>query len=103
MTTLRVRRVSPPLSARTHKDRLDHFLKVLSGEPEVIVETYWEARCQACEQAADKRGEKKPDEFLRGEQRFPMKTGRRRTTRTRTVPCVAAGAGRKYGSHNTTR
>ncbi len=75
MTTLCVKAGSPPPARATQKDRLDHFLKVLSGEPEVIVETYWEARCQACEQAADKRGERKPNAFLRGEQRFPMKTG----------------------------
>ena len=91
MTTLCVKAGSPPPARATQKDRLDHFLKVLSGEPEVIVETYWEARCQACEQAADKRGERKPNAFLRGEQRFPMKTGTSAHDPNATCPVCRGG------------
>ena len=60
----------------TDADQMASLLKVLATEPEVIVETAWEASCQACQEAAKKSGQKSPKPFLRGEHRFPqMKVG----------------------------
>jgi hypothetical protein len=75
MTTIAQKAGATVAPRGTQKDRLDNLLKVLASEPEVIVETYWQASCQTCEAAAEKRGERKPNAFLRGEQRFPMKAG----------------------------
>ena len=52
----------------------DIALKHLAGDPECLVETQWVVRCQACEQKADKSGEKKPKPYLRGMHRFPPKS-----------------------------
>jgi hypothetical protein len=59
----------PPKS--TDADRMNALLKTLAGEPEVIVETAWEASCQSCQEAAKKVGAKAPRPFLQGMHRFP--------------------------------
>jgi len=76
MTTITVKAggqpANPPASER---QRLDALLKTLAGEPEVVVETSWEAQCMSCGEAADKKGEKKPSAFARGMHRFPQVRG----------------------------
>jgi len=91
MTTLAAKAGSPPPARATQKDRLDNMLKTLAREPEVIVETYWEARCQTCETNAEKKGDRKPGAFLRGEARFPMKTGT--TAHDANVSCPTCRSG----------
>lgn len=59
----------------THKELMDLLLKTLAGEPEVVVETQWEAACQACQEAAEKSGGKKPKAIAIGEHRFPQGKG----------------------------
>lgn len=55
------------------KAMLDAGLRHLASEPEVVIETAWEARCQTCEEACEKRGEKKSKAFhVRGMHRFPQ-------------------------------
>lgn len=49
----------------------DIMVKHMAGEPEVIIETEWEARCQACEERADKAGTKKPRAVRQGMRNFP--------------------------------
>lgn len=56
----------------THADRLAALQKALAGEPEVIVETHWDAQCQSCQEAADKKGERKPKAFKIGMHNFPQ-------------------------------
>jgi hypothetical protein len=51
----------------------DIALRHFAGEPEVVIETQWEARCQKCEEKADKEGRDKPKPFKRGMHNFPMK------------------------------
>lgn len=53
-------------------DRLNAIEKALAGEPTCIIETFWEASCQSCQDAAKKRGDKAPKPFLVGQQRFPQ-------------------------------
>lgn len=59
----------PPRS--TDADRMNALLKTLAGEPEVIVETAWEASCQPCQEAAKKAGGRALRPFLTGMHRFP--------------------------------
>jgi hypothetical protein len=59
----------------TDKERMDLLLQTLAGEPEVVVETYWEASCQACQEAAKKKHERTPKPFLVGMHRFPQVKG----------------------------
>ena len=49
------------------------FVKALSGEPEIGIETAWEASCQACGEAAKKAGTGYP-QTIRGMHRFPAQT-----------------------------
>jgi hypothetical protein len=56
----------------TDAERMRILLDTLAREPEVIVETHWEARCQGCEERAEKRGERKPKSFAMGMHRFPQ-------------------------------
>lgn len=56
----------------TDRIRLDTMLKTLASEPDVIVETQWEASCQTCQDAAEKKGERAPKPFLYGMHRFPQ-------------------------------
>ena len=62
-------------SPLTHASLMKALLDRLAGEPEVIVETYWEASCATCGEAAKKRGDKAPKPFLRGSHRFPQDKG----------------------------
>jgi hypothetical protein len=77
MTTITVKAGgTPAVSPGTEAARRDALLKTLAGEPEVLVETNWEASCQSCGEKADKAGEKRPRPFLFGMHRFPQpKTG----------------------------
>jgi hypothetical protein len=50
----------------------DIMLKHMAGEPEAIIETQWIARCQHCEEEAEKKGTRKPRPFKRGERNFPL-------------------------------
>jgi hypothetical protein len=50
----------------------DIAVRHFAGEPEAVIETQWVARCQRCEELADKKGEKKPGPFKRGMVNFPM-------------------------------
>jgi hypothetical protein len=75
MTTIIVKAGGTAPSPSTERQRLDAFLKTLAGEPEVIVETFWEASCMKCGETADKKDEKRPGPFLRGMHRFPQVKG----------------------------
>lgn len=73
MTTITVKAGGAPAAAPSNeKTRYDALAKALAGEPEVVVETFWEASCMKCGEAADKKGEKRPGTFLRGMHRFPQ-------------------------------
>jgi len=73
MTTITVKAGgTAAASPSTEKSRLDALMKTLVGEPEVVVETFWEASCMKCGEAADKKSEKRPGPFLRGMHRFPQ-------------------------------
>lgn len=56
--------------------RRELLLKTLAGEPEIIIETQWEAQCQACQEKAKKAGERAPRPFLRGMHTFPQVGGK---------------------------
>lgn len=87
-STITVKAGGPNLARSTDKDRMDALLKTLAGEPEVLVETVWEASCQACQDAAKKRGDKAPRPFLVGMHRFPQT----RTGPDPMVPCPTCKA-----------
>jgi hypothetical protein len=72
MSTIATKAGNPPPAASSDRMRYDALAKALAGEPEVIVETYWNAACQTCEEGAKKRGERRPKDFLRGMHRFPL-------------------------------
>lgn len=72
MSTIAAKAGSPAPAQSNDRDRYAHLAKVLAGEPEVIIDTVWEARCQHCEEVADRKGERKPNAILRGMQRFPQ-------------------------------
>lgn len=55
----------------THGALMNDLLMVLASEPELIIETEWEANCQKCEESAKARHEKKP-RSTRGMRNFPM-------------------------------
>ena len=59
----------------THSQLMELLLKTLAGEPEVVVETAWEAACQHCQEEAAKTGAKKPKNIAQGMHRFPQKNG----------------------------
>lgn len=71
-TTITVKAGGPNLARSTDKDRMDALLKVLAGEPEVLVETVWEASCETCQKKAKATGEKSPRPYLTGMHRFPQ-------------------------------
>jgi hypothetical protein len=73
MTTITVKAGgAPSAQPATEKSRYEALAKALAGEPEVVVETFWEGSCMSCGEQADKRGEKRPGPFLRGMHRFPQ-------------------------------
>lgn len=87
-STITVKAGGPNLPRSTDKDRMDALLKTLAAEPEVLVETVWEASCQACQEAAKKKGDKSPRPFLVGMHRFPQT----RTGPDPMVPCPVCKA-----------
>jgi hypothetical protein len=69
-------KLKQPLTPASPGQRMEQFLKVLAAEPELVVETAWEASCMTCQEAAKKRGERAPKPFLVGMHRFPqLRTG----------------------------
>jgi hypothetical protein len=56
----------------THAQLMELLLKTLAGEPEVVIETAWEAACQHCQEEAAKSGARKPKNIAQGEHRFPQ-------------------------------
>jgi hypothetical protein len=54
----------------THKALIDMLLGLLAAEPEVGIETTWEASCQVCEDTAKARGDRKPRP-VQGMHNFP--------------------------------
>lgn len=58
-----------PLSG-SQKAYMDALLAVLASEPEVIIETAWDASCQTCQEAAKKKGDRQPRAILQGMHRF---------------------------------
>jgi hypothetical protein len=69
-------KLKQPLPPATPAARMEQFLKVLAGEPELVIETAWRASCQACQERAEKKGERKPGDFLQGMHRFPQVKGK---------------------------
>lgn len=61
-----------PVVPATPGARMEQFLKVLAGEPEIVIETDWEASCMQCQEIAKKKGEKQPRPFMLGMHRFPQ-------------------------------
>jgi hypothetical protein len=68
-------KLKQPLTPATPAGRMEQFLKVLASEPELVVETAWEASCQNCQESAERAGTRKPKEFLLGMHRFPQSKG----------------------------
>jgi hypothetical protein len=66
--------IAPPTAGE--RARYDALAKALAGEPEVIVETFWEASCQACQEKAKAKKGKAPRPFLLGMHRFPQSAGK---------------------------
>ena len=81
--------VSFPKSA-THKDLMEIFLKALAGEPDVMIETQWEASCQKCQEEAEKTGSQKP-RSIRGMSRFPQ------DTKGKAIPEIACTVDKSHG------
>lgn len=63
---------TPPPASTTQAELMALFLKKLAGEPEIVIETAWNADCQSCQETAKKRGDKTPRPFLVGMHRFPQ-------------------------------
>lgn len=61
-----------PVVPATPGARMEQFLKVLAGEPEIVIETDWEASCMQCQEIAKKKNEKQPRPFMLGMHRFPQ-------------------------------
>jgi hypothetical protein len=72
MSTITKAAGGTPVERGTHADKIVALEKALAGEPEVIVDTFWEAACQTCQEAAKKKGERVPRAFLMGMNRFPQ-------------------------------
>ena len=72
MTTITKAAGGQVVARGTHQDRYHALAKTLAGEPETIVETFWEASCQPCQEKAKKAGEKSPRPFKMGERNFPQ-------------------------------
>lgn len=73
MSTITKAAGGAPLDRGNQTDRLNALEKVLAGEPEAIIDTFWEASCQTCQEAAKKKGDRSPRPFLMGMHRFPSK------------------------------
>lgn len=55
----------------TQTEWMQRFVQAMAGEPEMGVATQWGWSCQACGEAADKKGERRPREIL-GMAKFPV-------------------------------
>jgi hypothetical protein len=73
-------RTVPPRAS--HKVLMDELVTALASEPDVIIETQWEASCQTCTEEAKKNGGKRP-RSIQGMKKFPLLPGRRPSTRPR--------------------
>ncbi len=58
-------------SKANHAQLMELFLKTLAAEPDITIETSWEASCQACVEEAKKSGSKAPRSIM-GMNRFPQ-------------------------------
>ena len=60
----------------TQQELMALFLSKLAGEPELVIETAWDASCMTCQETAKKKGERAPKSLLVGMHRFPqLRTG----------------------------
>lgn len=69
--TVLARLGKPANRTTTHGTLMNDLLQALAGEPELIIETEWEANCQKCEEIADAKHERKP-RSTRGMHNFPQ-------------------------------
>lgn len=69
--TILARLGKPADRTTTHGALINSLLGALAGEPELTIETEWEANCQKCEEVAKKTGERKP-RSTRGMHNFPQ-------------------------------
>lgn len=69
--TILARLGKPAERTTTHGTLMTALLGALAGEPELTIETEWEANCQKCEEAAAAKGERKP-RSIRGMHNFPQ-------------------------------
>ena len=63
----------PPKAS--HKVLMDLLVQALASEPDVLIETQWEASCQACGEEAKKTGSKRP-RSVQGMKKFPLLPGK---------------------------
>lgn len=71
VSTLIVKLGQQLASPATHKAMIEQLLAALAGEPELGIETAWEADCQACGEIAERNGGRKP-RSVRGMFNFPQ-------------------------------
>ncbi len=69
--TILARLGKPAQRTTTHGTLMNDLLSALAGEPELTIETEWEANCQKCEEISDKKHERKP-RSTRGMHNFPQ-------------------------------
>lgn len=69
-------RLKQTITPASPAGRMEQFMKVLASEPELVIETAWRAACQSCQEKAEKRGTKKPGDFVLGMHRFPISKGK---------------------------
>jgi hypothetical protein len=74
----------------THAQWMELLLKTLAGEPEVGIETAWEASCQACQEKAKHDGSRKPKAIATGEHHF--KAGKVAGTHDPNIQCPGCSA-----------
>lgn len=72
MTTITKAAGGTPVEKGTQADRVNQLEKTLAGEPEVVLDTFWEAACQTCQESAKKSGGKAPRAFKMGMSHFPQ-------------------------------
>jgi hypothetical protein len=72
MTTITKAAGGKPVERGTHLDKVVALGAALAGEPEVIIDTFWEAACQSCQEGAKKAHTKAPRAFLMGMSHFPQ-------------------------------
>jgi hypothetical protein len=76
-------RTVPPRAS--HKVLMDELVTALASEPDVIIETQWEASCQTCTEEAKKNGGKRP-RSIQGMKKFPLLPGSRRALARDSLP-----------------